>query len=202
MKDDTFNYLWSCEIEPKALEIEKEMLQRYSAREKYGFSVVDLKEYKKSVFSYYQATNQDLKNCYFNNSQHDSSDTNLIDIHKVVSCFCKTFVKNKVFRFKVDSSEMPIWIILSNYTFAFCASIGILYQNMLAHYKRHYYEKYRILKNERIVFPKTNPGHDPYVVGRIKTLALNDIYNTDFDLLAFADMFFWIEEFNKKYYGL
>ena len=48
------------------------------------------------------------------------------------------------------------------------------------------------------MFPETNPGHDSYVLGRIKTLALNDIYGNDFDVLTYADMLFWIEKYNRK----
>ena len=43
------------------------------------------------------------------------------------------------------------------------------------------------------LFPETNKGHDSYVQGRIKALALNDAYKNDFDILAYADMLFWIE---------
>lgn len=46
------------------------------------------------------------------------------------------------------------------------------------------------------LFPETNKGHDSYVQGRIKALALNDAYKNDFDILAYADMLFWIEQYN------
>ena len=51
------------------------------------------------------------------------------------------------------------------------------------------------------IFPPTNPGHDSYPYGRIKALALNDIYGIDFDLLAYADMMYWIEDYNKTLLG-
>ena len=33
--------------------------------------------------------------------------------------------------------------------------------------------------------------------GRVKTLALNDLYAIDFDIITYADMLYWIEKFNK-----
>ena len=57
----------------------------------------------------------------------------------------------------------------------------------------------KLEEQQTIIFPKTNIGHDSYAIGRIKSLALNDVCKLDFDLLNYADMLFWIEEYNKDY---
>ena len=51
-------------------------------------------------------------------------------------------------------------------------------------------------KQRGFYYPKTNPGHDEYLLGRIKALALNKANQVDFDLLAYADMLFWIDTAN------
>lgn len=200
MLKSTYNYLWNTEFQPLIRDLEDQMNTRFSADRNYGFCIIDLEQYKKDIFDSYITIKEDLKKYFFYNSKPDVPEENLIDIHKIASCFCKAMIKNKVCKFRVDDEKIPFELILSNYTFAFFASIGILYQNMLADYRRTKYESYLELQKRYIVFPKTNPGHDSFALGRIKTLALNDIYGLDFDLLAFSDMFFWIEEYNKRLY--
>ncbi len=53
-------------------------------------------------------------------------------------------------------------------------------------------------KQATFVFPATNPGHDTYVQGHVKTLALNDLCGNDFDVLTYTDMLFLIECYNKE----
>lgn len=70
-------------------------------------------------------------------------------------------------------------------------------------------EKYKSLfDNKMFIFPETASGHDNYILGRIKVLALNSIIQdprikTGFDILGFINMLFWIEKYNldllKKY---
>lgn len=53
-------------------------------------------------------------------------------------------------------------------------------------------------ESNTFIFPETNKGHDEYLHGRVKTLALNDMYAIDFDILTYADMLYWIEKYNKE----
>ena len=94
---------------------------------------------------------------------------------------------------------MDLSVFYSNYTLAFLTGIHILYLCMLSDYERNGEDKLAALlkKQATFVFPKTNRGHDEYLQGRVKTLALNDIYAIDFDVLTYADMLYWIEKYNK-----
>ena len=79
-------------------------------------------------------------------------------------------------------------------------SLGVMYLNLLGEYTRdNKIDQYNKLKKQKqFYFPPTNLGHDSYPYGRVKALALNDIYGKDFDLLAYADMMYWIENYNKN----
>lgn len=98
----------------------------------------------------------------------------------------------------MDDKNTPMAIALSNYAVAFLASNYVLYMFLLSDFERDgKIELYNKLKTQgTFIFPQTNKGHDPYVQGRIKTLALNDTYGNDFDILTYADMLFWIELYN------
>ena len=95
--------------------------------------------------------------------------------------------------------DLPKNIVYSNYAVAFLSAIYVMYLFHLSNYEKNnqseYYE--RLEKQATFFFPDTNLGHDSYVEGRVKTLALNDIYGNDFDILTYADMMFWIEKYNK-----
>ena len=94
---------------------------------------------------------------------------------------------------------MDMSVFYSNYTLAFLSGIHILYLCMLADYeKSNQKELATLLKRQAtFIFPETNKGHDEYLQGRVKTLALNDMYAIDFDILTYADMLYWIEKYNK-----
>lgn len=89
-------------------------------------------------------------------------------------------------------------IFYSNYSVAFLTALQVMHLMMLAD---HMNDKdptlfHRLEAQETFQFPETNRGHDGYLQGRIKTLALNDIYDIDFDVLSYADMLYWLEKYN------
>lgn len=94
---------------------------------------------------------------------------------------------------------MPKEVVFANYSIDFMASIYILYLFLLSDLQKDGQEDIysKLLDKATFDFPETNKGHDSYVIGRIKTLALNDLNGVDFDVLTYADMLFWIEKYNK-----
>lgn len=90
-----------------------------------------------------------------------------------------------------------MFVAMSNYAVAFLASnyyCICFYCPIQRDGKDELYSK--LEEQGTFLFPETNKGHDSYVQGRIKVLALNDAYKNDFDILTYADMLFWIEQYN------
>lgn len=195
-KERTYHFLWERAIEPQINNIAHSLEKLYSVEQDYDFQIRDLQEYKEILYEGYIEIRDSLKEKFFFMGM---ADDNLIDIHKISACFCKSIIKNKVFGFKL-AEKIPVPVLICNYCAAFSISLGIMYLNLLAEYKRKgEINQYNKLKDQKqLYFPTTNPGHDSYPYGRIKALTLNDIYGRDFDLLAYADMMYWIEEYNKK----
>ena len=123
---------------------------------------------------------------------------NLIDIHKICACFTAAIIKVRIFDYN-KKDIVPQEIFYSNYSLAFLVGIHIMYLGLLSDYEKENKEDlFAALDNKKTFsFPTTNDGHDSYIHGRIKTLALNDMYGVDFDVLTYADMLYWIEEYNK-----
>ena len=99
---------------------------------------------------------------------------------------------------------MPWLIKVSNYALAFHVSVNIMSFFLQAYYEKIYdsmgnddYLK-RFQNLERIHFPTTTEGHDTYTIGRIKAMSMRDILDKEFDMLAYADMLFWIEFYNRQ----
>lgn len=195
----TYNFIWDRAIKPQIDNIAQFLKKSYTVEQNYSFEIRGLAEYKKILYTSFIETKNDLEEKFFYMVINQNDVGNCIDIHKISACFCKSVIKNKIFRFKLIDN-IPNQIFLCNYWAAFSISLGVMYLNLLAEYMRdekiNQYNKLK--KQNRFYFPPTNPGHDSYPYGRIKALALNDIYGIDFDLLAYADMMYWIEDYNKS----
>ena len=146
------------------------------------------------VFSKYNANRQDIHDNFFYNRGAEQ----LMDIHKIAACFAKAIMEEAPVSFSIEENP-PKHIKIINYMLAFHASVNLMDFFMIANYKNHkpeYYEK--AINRKYVCFPKTTPGHDTYTIGRIKAMALNDIKERGFDLLAYADMIYWIEHYNRQ----
>lgn len=108
-------------------------------------------------------------------------------------------MKVRVFDYN-ELTPMDMSVFYSNYTLAFLTGIHILYLCMLSDYEKNGEKELADLlkKQATFIFPETNKGHYEYLQGRVKTLALNDLYAIDFDILTYADMLYWIEKYNKE----
>lgn len=195
----TYDFMWERVIKPQIKNIAQFLEKSYAAKQNCNFEIRGLTEYKEVLFTSFNKTKKDLEEKFFYMVINQNGDGNCIDIHKVSACFCKSVIENKIFRFKLIDN-IPDQIFLCNYWAAFSISLGVMYLNLLAEYMRdEKIDQYNKLKEQKqFYFPPTNLGHDSYPFGRIKALALNDIYGIDFDLLAYADMMYWIEDYNKS----
>lgn len=193
MTEDTFNWIWT-QIEHTAESIMNRLNQ--------GGTVVELTYGSKGeriIHERYEQIRDELKHRCYSELTCGNSDDNLIDHHKIAACFCKALIDRKLLKFKMNANASED-IMRSNYELAYTVSLRIVQFYMIYSYtmdgRKELAEKLK--KNGCLYPPRTTRSHDGYDLGRIKTLALNDHYGVEFDLLAYADMMFWIEHYNRQ----
>lgn len=195
MEKQTFNYLWREGIVKAAQSVvDRIPLECINA---YNVQLDISEETCEKLYFRYEELRLRLRKKYFNTG---SNDENKIDGHKICACITGALLKVHLISFRMDDQNISNKeIIYSNYAVAFLAGIYIMYLFLLSDYEKDgEIECYNKLKEKATFeFPTTNLGHDSYVQGRIKTLALNNISGIDFDILTYADMLFWIEKYNK-----
>ena len=196
MTSDDFEYIWEHVIIKTANDVIRDINTTQSS-DLLQLSVDE--DVKERVYNAYQKHRYEIKARYFDVGDER---TNLMDVHKICSCIAGALIQEKIVRINpLNAEEIPVLAGLSNYAIAFLSSVHFLYISLLSNYlKTNDQDAYNLLdKQATILFPQTNEGHDEYVMGRIKALALNDAYNNKLDVLAFADMMFWIELYNRKH---
>lgn len=193
MTAETFEAIW------KQVEETAQTILRRLEPEGHNFRFSYLDEGKWAVRSEYERIRKDLKARCYEPPVSGEDDAHRIDHHKIAACLCKALVTKKMFSFRMDeniSKEM----LLSNYELAYTVSLRIVYNYMVESYKHKGDTEHMrtLLEWKCLQVPETTPSHDGYDLGRIKALALNDFYQVEFDLLAYADMMFWIEHYNRQ----
>lgn len=194
MKKETFDYLWENEfwgilktIEKRCLEIDQE--------NRYNFTLKECKKLKCDISAGYHTARNVLKRNYYIHSD----DNDKIDHHKIAACLCLSVLQNKPFTFKI-SKGMPNEILLSNYKAAYSISKTFVFLMLIAQYRAKGLDHYASALEARKVLavPETSTMHDDYDIGREKALALTELYEKQFNVLAYADMMFWIEYYNRQ----
>jgi hypothetical protein len=202
VREETYDFFWKNVFLKQIDTTTRELDELCDATKVYHLCTKNLEECKERICKGYEKNRDVLKQRFFYTKHGQEKEEQLIDIHKIGASFCQSMIQNKIYCFDLRE-DVPIELFLCNYTLAYMVSVGIVYENLLGIYKNKYNknpadEKYARLQQQGcFIMPPTNPGHDPYAIGRIKTLALNDIYGIDFDLLTYADMLYWIEAYNK-----
>lgn len=191
MNTSTFDFIWDNIVDP----VIEQLYNKHSTFEDYNLQCYDMSVFKPLVRSEYESSKKELKKYFFNSG--DNNDRR-IDIHKIGSCYCKALLKIKYFTFD-HTPNVPVSLLLINYALAYYVSIGLIYLSLIDYYlsssKGVYVQK--LIDHHTVFVPTTNSGHDSYNLGRIKTLALNDVHNIDFDVLTYSDMLYWIEKYNR-----
>ena len=189
MENITFDYIWDNIVMVTANEICRSIGKEEA--EQTDFKLRNSSEEHNQVYKLYVEVKDRLKQFYHygNNSMNRR-----IDIHKVAACFASVLMKYKLFTFNMNEYVTDA-IFLSNANLAYSVSLGIIKMNLLFKYKDNESICNRI-KTSDLFIPQTTEGHDSYHKGRIKTIALNDVFECDFDILTYSDMLYWIELFN------
>lgn len=132
---------------------------------------------------------------HFDNGEADRR----IDVHKIAACFAAVLMEDKVFRFTIKEG-LPDSIFFLNARLAYSVSTDIILMALIYHYieKKDKSIVERILRNGKLYVPDTSNGHDEYNEGREKTIALNDVFGNEFDILTYSDMMFWLEHYNRQ----
>lgn len=195
MTQETFVYLWEEGIVKAAQAVLEDIRSKFG--EKLCQVDIDVSDEKQSkVYQAYDEIKNQVRTDFFDTGEKNEKK---IDGHKIAACITGALLNVRLVTFDLNAKNVPKEIVYANYSIAFMASIYILYLFLLSDLQKEgkidVYNK--LLDKATFDFPETNKGHDSYVIGRIKTLALNDLNGIDFDVLTYADMLFWIEKYNK-----
>ncbi len=194
MKIETFTWIWK-QIQETIDEIKKRF-DSCDLADSFHFRLIHGEETENVIKNRYIEIRDELKRMCYPETEFDEA---LLDQHKLAACFCKAIIDKKVFVFDINDQTPPD-MIRSNYELAYVAGLRIVQIYMMDYYCENYGEDseyVKWLKRERGLYgPHTT--HDSYHLGRIKTLALNDYYGIEFDVLTYADMMFWIEYYNRQ----
>ena len=198
MKPETFDYIWT-QIEKSIGSIENSFTQADKSR--WNFQRAYGQEYGGIIKTEYETIRDQLKaRCYKKTS--NEVDENKVDQHKIAACFCYALLRKKAFLFDLKD-DIPAEMLLSNYMLAYSASLQIIYLCLIDLYLSSKEDQkialaYDLQKHGSLWIPETTKSHDHYNLGRAKTLALNEYHDISFDLLAYADMMYWIEHYNRQ----
>lgn len=124
-----------------------------------------------------------------------------MDMHKICACFVWAMIQVDLIHCDAVSnalsSDTPRAVLSAKYAAAVTASLHILYALMLSR-KDDIAAKLRISKTINV--PATNKGHDPYLIGIVKSLAMCDrrLQGSYLDVPMWADMFFNLERYNRE----
>lgn len=194
MKVETFKWVWA-QIQKTIDEIQGRFILS-GVSDSFNFQLLYGERTEDFIKNRYIEIRDELKRMCYPETKFDDA---LLDQHKLAACFCKAIIDKKVFTFDIND-QTPEEMIRSNYELAYISGLRIIQIFMLDYYKETYGEESEYvnwLKKEGGLYgPHTS--HDPYHLGRIKTLALNDYYGIEFDVLTYADMMFWIEHYNRQ----
>jgi len=197
MKDATFEYIWKNIVLPSIDKV-AELCNECDKIKDYEFKKRDLRVVYHRMIGDYDIVRRQLKNRYYKVDDNDD-EKNLIDTHKIAACLCYSMICNKPFSFLIKEN-MPKKIFLSNYSVAYYASIGFIYASLIAEYNINRKGEFAAKLQEygKMYEPPVSKGHNDYNEGRIYALAQNDIYGNTFDILAYADMMYWIELYTRQ----
>lgn len=198
MEDITYDWLWN-KIEKTIIAIEQRITDRYgdvlglcNFRRTYGADT------KNVIRLEYNKIRDELKSQCYLEADKEKIKEHQIDQHKIAACMCKAMINKKVFAFDV-SLDLPDEIWLCNYRLAYTVSLQIIFLYLIDYYIKNDEEKAKqLMEQGTLMVPQTTQSHDEYNKGRIKTLALNDYYGNEINLLEFSDMLYWIEYYNRQ----
>lgn len=193
MKKSTYQWIWK-QIEESIKDVETQF--SLEAKKRQNFQLTHGNNTKKTVKQQYVSVRDDFKmKCYAEKKGQDIR----IDQHKIASCFCKALIQKKIFSFTIDE-DIGKDMLLSNYELAYIVSLRIIYIYLIAYYIKTGQKQFadKLISQKNLKVPQTTRTHDGYNAGRIKTLALNDFYGIEFDILTYSDMMYWIEYYNRQ----
>lgn len=193
MKIKTFNVFWDKAILPYCqkifAELSPELVQSYHVMLNVNF------EMKDKICDSYDYYRQIVHQQYFDNRKNA-----LMDRHKISACLIAAIIKWRPISYSMSKTP-PSQLILSNYKIAFLAGLKVLYLLRMAQWilDGNMNDLADALHEQgTFKFPKTNEGHDEYSLGCIKSIALTDLLGYPFDILAYANILYWIERFNEE----
>lgn len=194
MNREDFDYLWLNCIKPVQTMLYESICSKIINAEKlYCFQAKSSEDTVDDLYNTYEKIRIRTRRLFFDCGENDE---NKMDSHKISACITAALIEKPIFSFDLNGTPDER-ILMVNYEMAFHGGMSVLYALALSEAienKSDFFDS--LLMQEGFRYPQTNLGHDEYVLGRVKTLALNDAVGLEFDVLTYADMLFWIELYN------
>lgn len=106
-----------------------------------------------------------------------------IDIHKIIACLMWSLTKVNLITYNSDKREnkngrvfVASCVLSAKYAVVVLSAMNILHLAVLSKLKDINKTAYNAFLNTTLIFPLVNKGHDFYLKGVMKSLALNDSY--------------------------
>lgn len=197
MLDKTFLKIWSECIVPAGEAVLASIPE--DVRHDYNVCIDKSQENCALVCRAYNNARENFKEDFFNATKHRSR----IDVHKITACIVFALTKIRLIVFN-DSKDVPLSLLSARYAVAVSSAVRVLYT--LAISRAMALGDTQLLddiKSHEFILPRTNTGHDGYLLGLAKSLVLNDYYwekrcsywdKSYLDISAYSNIFFWLEQ--------
>lgn len=211
--DSHFQYIWDAIIIPSIKSVQKDIDKNFG--ESTNLKLKDLNAYKTKLKNIYVEKREWLKKVYLKHEENP-----ILDMHKIASVICRSMIKIKPFEFDIDAAyelekdkkDEIKWCINNlfiNYKCAYKVAIGITYYDLLYQLLTYKEGENPIINNKDeldgvrklvhekadLIFYFGNEQHENYEDSTIIALATNDINVRKFDYLAYATIFYQLQQY-------
>lgn len=193
--DGWFDWIWSTSVHDATDSVLESIPP--DVRERYRMDASAVDAYRWQVYGKYRVYNKRMHEDYFKGA--------LIDVHKILACFVAAMVDFDLIRYDRDVREkdgtVHVCVSRAKYEVAMRSGLRFLYLFMQFAFDRcgESALKGALIRQGTLAFPKTMYEHGDWLSNRISALLMNHVLGNRLDTLAYADMMFWIELYNKEH---
>lgn len=192
MDANLFAYIWDVSVS-KTVGIVFDSIPD-DVRRKYKMRTNLSDAWREHAFGKYSFHNKKMHDDFFKGS--------LIDVHKILACLVAALLDVDLISYDTTMREndgrLHICAARAKYEIAMHSALHFLYLFMQWDFSREgdTAAKEALARQGCLKFPNTKWEHGEWLRNRISALALNHINGNKIDILAYADMMFWIEFYN------
>lgn len=205
-----FNYIWDNWVVGSLSKIESQMDTDFKRQANVRRRNTD--EIKKVAAEYFLSKREKIKKEYY--GETPSSNSHLMDFHKLSAILCRTLIEYKVYDFDIAECKKYIeknsvdskntdWLVhnaLVNFRVAFYASIVFLYNSILFQLSSSKSQLYPLLLQQKKLNLYTHEDkgniHESFENSLVLNLAKRDVNNRSFDTFLYSTIMYQLEQHN------